>query len=458
MKREILSLFFGILISITAINNSIAQDTESSEPKYGADSVNCIMNSSLYFEFYKQWKQSKYTTEAWKDAIVPWRRVFVECPKSSKNVYLHGEKLVKEMIKHEADKSRKDELIDTLMILYDKRIKYFGKEGFVKNKKGVDLYKLRPYAYEDAYKYLNEGIKLEGNKSSGESLIYYFRSGEKMVKAEKAEEIILVDIYDQVSEIIDYNINKYEAKNNKKKVTTWNNIKGNIDLSFEPWATCPILISIFSVKFEANPNDIELLKKITKTLDKKNDKECASSELFLEATKNLHKLEPTAKSAELMGKLYISKEEYDRSLVYLKEAAQLYEDNNDKADIYFIIAKVYFQKKTYPAARSNCYEAIKLRPNDGDPYMLIGDMYLATVKKCGGDDLQDKANFWVAVDKFTKAKLVDPSVANQANKKINDYSRYFPGTETLFFYDLAPGDSYTVECWINETTKVRSSD
>lgn len=455
MKKVILSLVLGILFTTIFISTSEAQD---SEPKYGADSVNCIMNSSLYFEFYKQWKQSGYKTEAWKDAIVPWRSVFIECPKSSKNVYLHGEKLIKEMIKNETDKARKEELIDTLMVLYDKRIKYFKKEGYVKNKKGVDLYKLKPDAFEVAYGFLVEGVKLEGNKSSGESLIYYFRSAEKMVKAEKAEKVILVDIYDQVSEIIDFNIKKYMEKGDEKNTASWNNVKGNIELSFEPWATCPDLIEIFTKKFEEDPNNIDLLKKITKTLDKKNDKECTESDLFINATENLHKLEPTAKSAELMGKLYISKEEYNKALEYLKEAASLFEDSNDKADVFFIIAKVYFQKKNYPASRSNCYEAIKNRPNDGAPYMLIGDMYLATVKQCGGNDLENKANFWVAVDKFNKAKQVDPSVADQANKKIRDYSLYFPGTETLFFYDLAPGDPYSVKCWINETTKVRSSD
>jgi tetratricopeptide (TPR) repeat protein len=455
MKKEFLSLVSGVLIIIASLNVSLAQDTE---PKYGADSARCIMNSSLYYEFYKQWKQSDYETEAWKDAIIPWRKVFIQCPKSSINVYLHGEKLIEEQIKNASNKTRKEGLIDTLMLLYDKRIKYFGKEGYVLCKKGVDLYKLRPDAYEESYNILEKGVKLEGNEASGESLIYYFRSAEKMVKAEKAEKVVLVDIYDQVSEIIDFNIKSYESKKKSKKVATWNNVKGNIELSFEPWATCKDLIEIFTKKFEEDPNNIDLLKKITKTLDKKNEKECTESDLFINATENLHQLEPTAKSAELMGKLYINKEEYEKALQYLKEAADLYEDGNDKADVYFIIAKVYFQKKNYPASRSNCYEAIKLRPNDGAPYMLIGDMYLATVKQCGGNDLSDKANFWVAVDKFNKAKQVDPSLADQANKKIRDYSVYFPATETLFFYDLAVGDSYTVECWINETTTVRSSD
>ncbi len=122
------------------------------------------------------------------------------------------------------------------------------------------------------------------------------------------------------------------------------------------------------------------------------------------------------------------------------------------------MANVYFQVKQYSTARSHCYNAIKLRSNDGKPYILIGDMYVATSKSCGDNDLTKSVAYWVAVDKYKKAKSVDSSVADAANSKIRTYSQYFPATETIFFYDLKKGDSYKVECWINETTTVRTSD
>ena len=203
-KSIVLVSFF-----IGAMFFNIAQGQQSTESKYGTDSVSCVMNNSLYYEFYKQWKQSNYKNEAWKDAVTPWRWVFVNCPKSTINIYLHGEKLMDEIIKTETNKERKEKYIDTLMMVYDKRIQYFNKEGYVLGKKGADLYKLRPSAYEEAYEILKKSVDLEGNKSNGPSLIYYFRSAEKLVKAEKAEKLILVDIYDQTSEIIEFNIKKF---------------------------------------------------------------------------------------------------------------------------------------------------------------------------------------------------------------------------------------------------------
>jgi len=456
MKQKV--LFFIALLAAIIIGSSNLHAQGDNIPKYGNDSSKCVMNNSLYYEFFKQWKQSGYKNEAWKDAVKPWRWIFLNCPKSTKNIYLHGEKLLIEgMIKNESDKAIKEKLIDTLMMVYDKRIQFFGKEGYVLGKKGSDLYKLRPNAYEESYEILKKSIQLEGNNSNGSVLIYYFRSAEKMVKNDKADVGILVDIYDQTSEIIEFNINKYTKKGSEKNVTNWENIKGNIELSFEPWATCPDLISLYSVKFNESPDDIELLRKITKILDKKN---CTDSDLFLQALEQLIKLEPepSAKSAELLGKLYIKREQYEDAIKYLKQAVELCTDDNEKADIHYLLANVYFQTKQLAQSRSSCYEVLKVRPNEGKVYILIGDLYAASAKICGGDDLKDKVVYWVAVDKYIKAKNVDASVADLANTKINTYMQYFPTTETTFFYDLSKGDSYTVECWINETTTVRTSD
>lgn len=446
---------FFIVFSLIITFSASLEAQESKGSKYGADSVKCIENNSLYFEFYKQWKASNFENASWKDAIVPWRWVFLNCPQSTINIFLHGEGLMGALITNESDKTLKDKYIDTLMMVYDQRIQYYGKEGFVLGKKGVDLYKYRPESYEDVYSILKKSISLEGNASGGPALIYYFRAAEKMVKAEKAEKAVLVDIYDIASDIIDFNLKECQAKNDTKNIANWENVKTNIELSFEPYATCEDLISIYTIKFNNTPDNVELLKKITKILDKKD---CTSSELFFKASESLHNLEPTANSAELMGKMYIKKEDYNKAATYLQQAITLFEDNNDKADAYFLLANVYFQIKQYSNARSQCYEVLKIRPNDGKAYILIGDLYAVSAKDCGDNDLTDKVAYWAAVDKYYKAKSVDPSVEELATTKINTFSRYFPATERGFFYDLKAGDTYTVGCWINETTTVRFSD
>ena len=106
-------------------------------------------------------------------------------------------------------------------------------------------------------------------------------------------------------------------------------------------------------------------------------------------------------------------------------------------------------------AKKYALEAINYRPNWGDPYILIGDTYV-TGKNCFNDDFEKTTIYWAAVDKFIKAKSVDTTVAEKANGRIQTYSLYFPDVETTFFYSLKEGDPYTVGCWINEKTTVRS--
>ena len=356
------------------------------------------------------------------------------------------------MLKQTTDKAKKDKYIDTLMMVYDKRIQYYGSEGYVLGKKGSDLYKLRPSDYEKAYNILKKSIELEGNDASGEAIIYYFRAAEKMVKAGKSDTTILVDIYDQTSAIIEYNLAK---SNDEKDKARWENIRGNIELSFEPWAKCEDLISLYTIKFNDAPEDIELLKKITKILDKKN---CTDSELFFKATENLHKAEPSAQTAELTGKMYIKRERFTDAVPYLQEAIKLYDDDQERADVHFLLGNVYFQLKRFSEARSECIATLKVRPNDGKSYIVIGDLYAASAKDCGEGDFYSKVAYWAAVDKYYQAKNVDPDVAELAQTKINTFTQYFPATEQIFFHDLKEGDSFTVECWINETTTVRSSD
>lgn len=442
------------MLTIGQTEDENASDIQKGMPKYGTDSATCVMNISLYREFFKQWKSSDYKSDAVKDAIAPWRWVFLNCPIGTKNTYLDGVKIVDYLIKNETDQAKKDILIDTLMMVYDQRISYYGEEGYVLGRKGVDLFKLKPESFEDAYKIFKKSVDIEGEKSAENVIIYLFKTAEKMVKEGKSEKDLIVDTYDKVSDIIENNIKN--AGDDNEKLTSWENVKGNIELSFEPYASCEDLIKIYTVKFNNNPDDVNLLKKITKILDRKN---CTDNELFFSATEGLHKLDPTAKSALLMGKLMINKkQDYSNAAKYFKQAGELYEDNSNKADAYYFLALAYYQMKNYSSARTYCYKSLDYRPDNGNAYILIGDMYASSSNDCGGDEIATKAVFWAAVDKYAKAKMIDPSVSEIANKRIADYSRYFPTSERLFFYNLNKGDSYNVGCWIGESTNVRASD
>jgi tetratricopeptide (TPR) repeat protein len=124
---------------------------------------------------------------------------------------------------------------------------------------------------------------------------------------------------------------------------------------------------------------------------------------------------------------------------------------------YKYIAQAYRALNNFPSSRTYALKSAALDPHDGDPYLVIGDLYAESAKECGDNDLTSRIAYWVAVDKYYKAKQVDPALADEADKRIAAYSVYFPTASTIFFYALKEGDTYKVECWINEETKIRAA-
>jgi len=455
MKSKSLILILILIAGSAFTGAAFAQNDQNTGSqstyvsRYGEDSITCVMNISLYREFFKQWKASGYKSQTINDAIVPWRWVFLNCPKGTQNAYIDGVKIISYLIDKAEDKEVKEKYIDTLMMVYDQRIDYFNKEGYVLGRKGADLYKFRPQAYEEVYDVMKRSIDLEGNKSEAPVLVYYFRSAISMVKNGKADSSLIVDSYLISSEIVEYNLEN--GKESKK--ANWEIVKGNVEVSFEPYATCKDLIPVYRKKFEKSPDDIELLKKITDMLDRKK---CQEDPLFFETSKKLYELEPTPESAYMLGKMLLKEGNFEDAITYFKEAEGV-ESDETRAKTYKYIAEAYRALKNYPTARSFAIKASQLNDADGEIYILIGDMYAESAKDCGNNELTNRVAYWAAVDKYYRAKQVEPDLSELANRRISSYSIYFPSLETIFFYDLKEGDEYTVECWINEKTKVRAS-
>ncbi|OYT16806.1 MAG: hypothetical protein B7C24_05770 [Bacteroidetes bacterium 4572_77] len=463
MKTKIVLSIVAMMFSLMAFahNTEIKLVTteaiQSPEGKYGEDSLTCLTNLSLYREYFKQWKGSKYKSGAVEDALIPWRAVYTSCPKASQNMYLDGLKIMNYKYK-KAEGEQKEAYIDTIVMIYKQRMEYFptkkgkSQKGDILGRLGVELFQKDPKRCEEAYGYLKESVSLSQNDASVSSIVFYFRATIKKVKKGHAEETLIVDTYDELMTLIEVNI---EAnKDDAKKLARWENAKGNVEKTFEPYATCDVLVGIYDKKFNESPEDIELLHKITKILKKKK---CTSSPLFFGATQKLYELEPTPKAAMLMGKMLIEKENYVEAAKYMEEAVSMIDDEKEKSEILSDLGKIYYKLNQFIKARTYARKALALNSADGMSYILMGDMYAASASKCGGNELTDKVAYWAAIDKYIQAKNAEPELKELANKRIATYSKYFPSQETIFFHDLKVGDSYKVECWINETTKVRAA-
>ena len=417
--------------------------------KYGAtdeDSVKCVENLSLYIEFFKQ--------KNYADALSGWRWVYNNCPRSSKKMYANGAKMYKYLSKKEKDPAKKEKLVDTLMATYDQRIENFGQEGFVLGMKGEAYMQYRKDRVEEAYAILKKSIDLQGKKSKAGPLTAYFQASVLMLEKEKIEKAEVIEAFDLVSGIISYQLDKLKDPKYEKKRVYYVTAKENTELLFGPIATCEDLITIYGARFEENKGNSDWLKRGIGLMDKK---ECTDDPLFIKMAETLHNLEPSAESAYAMGKMMVSKAQHSKATTFFKQSVELQTDNDAKAEYYLTMANHYFKNHNQPAqARTFAIKAATTKPGWGEPYMAIGNYYAASAKSCGeGNEFKTAATYWVAVDKYIKAKSIDANIAADANIKIATWSKYFPAKKEAFMNNAIEGESYTVECWINETTTIR---
>lgn len=420
----------------------------SDPPRYGHDSASCVRNWSLYAEYYRQ--------RNFKMAIEPWRWMFLNCPLATQNIYIHGAVLVKNLYLEETDPIKREALVDTLMMVYDQRIEYFGREGFVLGRKVAELYGFRPNAVQQQFDISEKSIQLEGNDTQGDVLLINFQSTVRLVEAGLMDAGKVVENYDRAMNIIEFNL-----INKPQDSIYFLPARSNIEILFEPYASCDNLVLLFQPRFEANPQDVELLDKITDMLEKSG---CTETALFFNATKALHRISPTAQSAYLMGRLENGQENYTGAIAYYEQAVKLYEADEsrnfteERFRANLLMADISYRNlRRMPQARTYALEAIKVKGNDGRPYLLIGEMYAASANDCGNDEFTKKTAYWAAVDKFLRAREVDedPAVKERATQLINTFSQYFPNMELIFFHGFDRDQPYRVECWINETTRIR---
>ncbi len=218
-------------------------------------------------------------------------------------------------------------------------------------------------------------------------------------------------------------------------------------------ANCETIETIFGPQLAANTGNLDWLKRVNRLLAKGD---CGDAELFYKSSEYLHAIEPSSSSAFGLAKMYMKTQDMDKAIGYYQEAIELEEDNASKATYYYYLSLVYMSQKNYTQVKSNALNATQLRSDWGAPYILIGKAYAATAKSYGSKEIEHKSVYWAAVDKFKKAKTVDPEAAKDANEMIVLYSQYFPNTEELFFENMTEGDAYKVGGWINENTTVRA--
>lgn len=418
------------------------------DDKFGSDPDMCKQNLSLYREYYKQ--------KNYQDAIMGWRWVFANCPAASKNIVINGPKIIQHQIKkNEENAELKKAYIDTLMMVYTKRIElYPADKAYTLGKKGMDLYTYDKANDAGAFAALKEATDVGEMETDAYVLMRLYTAGMKLLKAKEIEMDAMYDLYDQVSAIIDHQLKAFpagtsEKDNDYEKVTK---SQTSIDQNFERIAKEDQYIALMQPKVEDAPEDAKLLEKVTGMMVKRK---WTSNPFYLEASERLYKLAPSTVAAYNLYEGHMKKGNSSEGAKFLQESIKLETDNAEKADKLLKLAKVYGSQKNYSQARTTANEAAGLKSGWGEPYMFIGSLYLSTAGSCGSTPCDTKYGIFAAEDMFIKAKSTDASIAAEANKKIGSCKKYYPIAKDCFFEGIKAGDKVKVGGWIGVETTAR---
>jgi tetratricopeptide (TPR) repeat protein len=440
MKRIVL------LISVAAMA-LFASSTLSAQGKYGPDSTNCIKYLSYYTEYYKQ--------KNYDSALPNWRKAYSSCPPTARYSLLSdGTTLIRNLInKNQKNPVYKQQLVDSLMTIYNQRVEFWPKYAVSSlNNKALDMYNYMKDEPKKLYEGLTEVINATKAQTRPNIFLFQLSTAVDLYKNSLLDPESVINVYETAI--------KYLAE-----VTPKNDVeKRSIDKTVEDIeslfitsqvASCDNLIALFGPRVEANPGDLDLAKNVVRMMSMTEG--CTNNDLFLKAVTTMYEKEPSHTSAYYLYKLYAGRNEIENAVKYMEEAINSEEsDNTTDAGYLYELATFTFKNGNTAKAYTAAQKAVELDQTlAGKAYMLMGTIWGSVV--CGGNDIEQRAKYWVACDFMNKAKAADESLAEDANNLIRQYAAYFPQTAEAFMYDVTDGQSYTVSCGgMRATTTVRT--
>tara|TARA_B100000427_G_C15495860_1_gene589788 strand:- start:7 stop:1401 length:1395 start_codon:yes stop_codon:yes gene_type:complete len=419
---------------------------------------------------YKSYKKQKNYREAYQQ----WEKACAVCPETvQESLYADGATFIKAEIKaatKEGDEVRASVLVDSLMWAYDMRMKHFpatkkkpNNRCHVLGRKASDQYKYFKDQPEIAYSMFKESLDCIESKSSASTLSGYYASSFYTMKAvnkvdkEKGNEMKTQMLTDYLR-LMEYANDAIVAANGKEKtIKGYQSAKENIEKIFTTIAKCDEMVPVLQANVDANPDDLELKRKVLSLLV---NRECTENDLFLPVATAVYEFEPSAEAAYAIGMGYAKKEKFSDSFKYMEEAVMNCDSCTEQLTYLLKTGQIASALNRPNTAKRYARQVLAIDPGNADAYMLIGDAIAGSPKACDDGALGTRAIYWVAHDYYSKAKRLNPDLSKTAETKMRNMEKQFPTIDDVFTLGLSAGASFTVKAsgscpCSGETTTIR---
>lgn len=412
------------------------------DPRYGATPEERRKNLGDL-----NWLSDEVTARNWDAAAVYVRSLMQNAPAANSAIYAHGATVYRNKIQRATSVAEKNALVDTLMMIYDKRVENFGNHptqgtAYILGLKARDYLNYNPLNGANVRKYYKEAVDAAGGAAKPDVVLVYFQ---QMVNGFKAVEVTpeeILIVYEELAPMM-----AAATPEERDGFTTLFATSGAAD--------CGVLEELYTKQLADNPGDLELLKKAFTLMSMAN----CDSDFYISVGEQLYKLEPTSNIAIRLATLFEKRQEFPKAVPYLNEQLESETDPSAKSDLYVRVSASELGQNRYSAAAAAARQAINLNPDNGFAHMCLGNAYLGGQAGCS--DFNRAAVSWLAYDEFSRAREAlagDTTGTLEAVTNLMARCRAnFPSNEDVFMYGHQVGASYSVNCgWISGSTTVRS--
>jgi hypothetical protein len=389
--------FFVIFILIGVIHNNTAAQSNPN------DSIECLKAISIYRELSKM-NYDELAYSRWQMAYQ-----FYNCNK--KRLLSDGENFLIAQVKNEKDEAQKQNISDSLLILYDDWAKISEDKEIYFLKKALAIYNFAPRTESNLLlcrQLMQNSLEKLNHKFPVQAAPAFFYTSERLYEsfnfpAEK--------LYADYLQLLNWSKeNKYNSFTNKL-------YEELVLLKSPDW----------------NAFYLQLAKK--RSLQQQMNIMLPLAEMSLR-----HDAKNT-----LWPEIWLNEQSADS----LKEL-----DKSTFSQYYFILSNGSLAQNDLKKARSFAEKSLEYQPENAMSYYLLGEIY-SLAAQTETTDFLDGVIYCLAADKYKEAAAINPALKDSVDIKIKQLQNYFPKPEDAFFKGIQENSLYQFTSWINDSTKIR---
>ena len=373
-------------------------------------------------------------------------------PQWHSDLYVYAIETYDKLAAQELDPSSKQKYIDSLMIVYDLRVKSCGDEANVLNRKAISAYKYNAQNKAKTAEVLaifDKTFETSGNNVADINLDPYMgtiKANADLLKNLSEDQIM--QRYNKLMDVVDAKVKKAQEQNKTSDIEKYKKVVGAIDAKLAKVVkmNCDFAKKNFEPKFKANPNDVMLAKKIYQSM--LNDK-CTSEPSFLQAAELIHSTSPEFGSTKELCSVYIQNKAFDKATPLIAELQGKAAKPSEKAWVDILNGDVEFQKGNKTGARDLYKKALVSDPNSKEAYERIGDLYVASTGECTKTpgSAEEKLVYIAAFQMYLKS-------GNR--EKMEGALGQYPTAADLQKAGWKTGEAKKLACWIDESVTVKA--